>query len=1541
MPTNVSKYVNPRYINSDNSNTVAIGALNTPQNFRRLGALLDWSPVEFAQFYEVYDNDVLVVKNVNSQYNMPTQTVGTHNYKVRAIRTDDNNVSYVSGFTDIITFTVTKLDAPVIAFNQQTSEVYWSAITNADHYDVYVNGLLETTLDTVPTQVDPYIVNKNVAGEYSITVVARNDDSFLFISSDESNVLTYTVYKFSTPVVTLNAETKTITWPVSKAGDSTLIPSTEKTANVYDIYLNDEFYISVTSPSYTFSLPEGSYVTKVKAYRDDNIPNANPMYIESDFSTDIEFGQLGTPVITISDNTISWQPVENAVQYEVYDYDTLLITISDTSYSLESSSPRAFSIRVKAISSTPETLLDSAYSNTIAYYITKLSNPTIQLVDTSTISITPVLNADYYEIYVNEKLRETVTQTYINLTLYAGYNNIYVIAKSNLYCYLDSSPSNMVITNVLPDTQTIIKVYDRAVNDYVAYPLIYPFSFNETIDESLDVAKCITAGITVKDPFEAYSDASLYIYSGDTPVFGFPRHMLISEDDVEEIQTGEGQLYKHNITLIERTKKLETEIMPDFSVTQPLEYVLWDNLPSNQKRHVQPMLGTNTDYLWSSDMVCLERRNISLAQYLGCEDIWDFLGKYLGISTWYQWVAYIAANVGLFFLTGAAGVIEEVAILNGVWRFLTGFTNRVNVTCNGIHKSNIIGELNYGYDKSVTTKIPLPIEDSKSFDTFVNIRYDVPDDDKKWWQWVLDVVSNVLLVASGGAILGTAMTVGLFGGYIINGIWPETTQYHYNSLDDRGIHLTRRYYYRPHTSDFDSNTGRVLIATVKDNEQPIWDISSLASGEYDIIMEIDPVNPRDLYYYQDQISTYANEEHFHTYDGSLSNMNLMYNTNVPLPDPETPPYKMNVTPDNVFKPYRVVWGCKDDQAIVISNTQAVVDQSLNEPDHRTVADVLDRILNMVQPLSYKNSKLDTPKYSLDPSIRILAQDIACPELTFTGTKSLYEVLKVIGRVLMGVPRLGLVGETTPSNTITYDIINFDRLNRTNPNFTDANVKEGIKSTIDNHVSGYVSDLKNVTTTDYWTSYPVGDLYTTARADSYVSTSVTVSSMCIEVDKPIYKIMDIWITNYDKRDPNAQPLSLKNFVYEKTLFNALNNNRNGKGLALCYTQGDTRIMGLGQLPEESQLYSILGFSSDDYVIENILTTIYGVGTNNMNSPHNFKYKVFYIPCHDTKVYTEQSNLSGLSNETYKVLNQDDNVINDSNFGKSAQTQIERLGNNNINKTYRLYEYFRIPYLGQVKEYDGYKYYADNIVISYYNNYIDAQVSYSKNFNKINERIGVNSLYRLYEIENKNIVNRTININNYCYLTTEEALPNYSDVSTKALFNTGYKIVDDIKHAFNNDYDFANPQIKPDTFYIRNMTKDNTRLKYIDYYGNVLDVPAVAVPATYNTFKNNICFSGKMYDNFAAGSKATDEMFGLAWYEKLVDDAYKAITGDDSGFYEEKQYYTQTDVRYCDNKGQNEVMGITLCKPTQSSLRLSGVDLSRSFPEVNYVNSPKYK
>lgn len=101
---------------------------------------------------------------------------------------------------------------------------------------------------------------------------------------------------------------------------------------------------------------------------------------------------LAAPVITLTNNVVSWTQVNNATGYIVSKNNTELDVIQQTSYTITDTEVGDYMIKVKAVGDN-ENYLDSNYSNSVTYKVEKpqedtptLTNTTVYVVGDSTVS---------------------------------------------------------------------------------------------------------------------------------------------------------------------------------------------------------------------------------------------------------------------------------------------------------------------------------------------------------------------------------------------------------------------------------------------------------------------------------------------------------------------------------------------------------------------------------------------------------------------------------------------------------------------------------------------------------------------------------------------------------------------------------------------------------------------------------------------------------------------------------------------------------------------------------------------------------------------------------------------------------------------------------------------------------------------------------------------------------------------------------------------------------------------------------------------------
>ncbi len=174
--------------------------------------------------------------------------------------------------------------------------------------------------------------------------------------------------------------------------------------------------------------------------------------------------KLEAPEITLNDNIISWNVVNDAKSYTLYINGTTEINFknTETQYKLEITKDGIYKIKMKAIGD-HKTYANSDYSNIITYNYhanvdTKLDTPVISI-SKNTIIWETINNATEYKIYVDEALISTISTSYFTLV---GYDDdiehtIKVIASCQP-SYIDSDFSNEVVYNSLQKLMKISEI---------------------------------------------------------------------------------------------------------------------------------------------------------------------------------------------------------------------------------------------------------------------------------------------------------------------------------------------------------------------------------------------------------------------------------------------------------------------------------------------------------------------------------------------------------------------------------------------------------------------------------------------------------------------------------------------------------------------------------------------------------------------------------------------------------------------------------------------------------------------------------------------------------------------------------------------------------------------------------------------------------------------------------------------------------------------------------------------------------------------------
>lgn len=579
------------------------------------------------------------------------------------------------------------------------------------------------------------------------------------------------------------------------------------------------------------------------------------------------------------------------------------------------------------------------------------------------------------------------------------------------------------------------------------------------------------------------------------------------------------------------------------------------------------------------------------------------------------------------------------------------------------------------------------------------------------------------------------------------------------------------------------------------------------------------------------------------------------------------------------------------------------------PKQITVKDAVDRVLDLAIPLfdiqtnaGWTNA---VPKYKLDPAQTAWLDGILANEVTMTQC-TLREQLQVIGSFIHAEPRLMLAeGE---HNTIER-YIHFDEYGNTElSSVSDASpyVYQSYNYSINEYCTNVDTTASNIVNAlDYAKgviAMPDRQNYKTLRTES-VNVRLTEGNMLIPTTFPIYEVSDVLCGVYDGNGGFAiDPVSIAPYIFESTSYFAnLSSYKGGyprsKSYALYYTIGQKNIQGLFFKPE-TLASNVLSPYLEYYAIVNILSAATGRSARSVRSIiedsgggedgyKNLAFRVVYTPIYQTrfsagKPYVDE----GDTNEYTRIYNQSENVIEARYYGEHIKGVAARLGNVEQTRTYQFNALSQVPKVGSIMETDDGSFAISAVSVEIQPHAIKCTVALTKDFNRISQYIGVNSVKRVYEVSERQASARSILLKEYCVIGNVLITAKRDHIIAKDAYA--------VASAFLRD---GTPKI--------NAVQAQGRKK--EHNGSQERLAAVSLPVVASAFGNAMTFSWNYKDNYSAG-------------ETLSDETESGITG-----------YWQQDLAYCDYFGRIYQYFF--------SLRNTVTDLGYSFalkaPEINGV------
>lgn len=505
----------------------------------------------------------------------------------------------------------------------------------------------------------------------------------------------------------------------------------------------------------------------------------------------------------------------------------------------------------------------------------------------------------------------------------------------------------------------------------------------------------------------------------------------------------------------------------------------------------------------------------------------------------------------------------------------------------------------------------------------------------------------------------------------------------------------------------------------------------------------------------------------------------------------------------------------------------------------TITSVCERLLSA--GVTRRNG-IDEQEYILDETFATKYADVESPEFSFTNC-TLFDALAEVGGYIHAIPRL--IPRSTSDDT--HYKVTFDKLggNEQAPNMPPMLYQDHAIDINDwcGTLDCPAQNLCNSENVDRGAITELGDDYITCRTEDG-QIEINADNVVIRTSMPIQQLVKLecgFIPEYS--NGNTPVGDITAYVYENAEYSTLSSYWGAsypysKAWALCYAQGDNKITGLSFVLQKA---TSIGQAFEKYAIANIIEAKTGISLSAESLSgkwmRQLAFKVTYVPIVSTRVKQVKPTIYSVEEKNELVYNQGTSVAETSYFGEKMRGAIARLGQDVEQRTYDIFSYAQLPKCGQLL--DG-KYIA-RVDTSYDTTKIRTTVTLTKNFNQLAQYVGLNSNYRLYDISEKQSVERFVNYSEKILVgnTTDD---DYA--IGRSLIRNSYNMF--WKTIYLND--------------IGSVPEEPTRVAYItpcDSSGNALQQRRVALPVAAFPFGTSLCFSFAFLDNYGAGYQSSDD------------------------------------------------------------------------------------
>lgn len=500
------------------------------------------------------------------------------------------------------------------------------------------------------------------------------------------------------------------------------------------------------------------------------------------------------------------------------------------------------------------------------------------------------------------------------------------------------------------------------------------------------------------------------------------------------------------------------------------------------------------------------------------------------------------------------------------------------------------------------------------------------------------------------------------------------------------------------------------------------------------------------------------------------------------------------------------------------------------------------------------AEIQKQEYVLDENFAQEYKNITAPEFSFTNC-TLFEALAQVGGYIHAIPRLVPLSTTDD----THYKVTFDKLGGSEqaPAMPPMIYQD---STIDSNewcgkITSPAQNLCN-TTDEGGAITEFGNDYITVRTEDG-NIEINGDNVLIRTSLPIQQLIKLecgFIPDYNSGNTPVGDITA--YAYEDAEYSVLSSYWGtaypySKAWALRWKQGGNIIDGL-TFKQEGQTSVSEAFNNT--AIVNIINAKTGIGlkpidTSNGEWYRRLAFKVTYVPIATARVEAVKPVLTdGGETSNALVYNQGANVAETSFYGEKMRGAIARLGQDVEQRTYDIKTYSQMPKVGQIL--DG-KYIA-TVDAEYDITRIRITVTLAKNFNQLSQFVGLNSNYRLYDISEKQSVERHIHYAERIIVGKSAYASRYSYQSNgNTVVDTHNTILRYFTLMMKRTFDRGAWSADESDYVINKIMCAFVSFDKFNASDGIL-MPVVAFP-----FGNSICFNISFYDNYGAGFQSSND------------------------------------------------------------------------------------